>query len=245
MPPRKLEAQHPHHQPSEGHVESFQTCQVQVERNRQLQCVFFDLFWFECSMVLRLRWHVDWWRCCFDGRNCILPPVQLAVRWVWSMGRQSSCHDMYLGTSHTLLHWFKLMLSPVLVEWLGSNDEKCRWNPKMTSPLIHVFCAASPSHHWVVVSLCSFCTWGHAREDGGGIRAFGNVDATNTTLLFLRTILCWVLIGATLMSQVSRTAGLHRMKLELFSVVSKSRPLNHTHTHKHTHSVFQQKTLVE
>ena len=48
----------------------------------------------------------------------------LSVCGVW--GARHPVKTCNLGTSHTLLPWFKLMVSPVLVEWLGSNAEKCR-----------------------------------------------------------------------------------------------------------------------
>ena len=48
--------------------------------------------------------------------------LESSEREVWvPVIRKKTCD---LGTSHTLLPWFKPMVSPVLVEWLGSNDEK-------------------------------------------------------------------------------------------------------------------------
>ena len=50
---------------------------------------------------------------------------QSAERGVW--GSSHPVKTCNLGISHALLPWFKLvMVSPVLVEWFGSNDEKCR-----------------------------------------------------------------------------------------------------------------------
>ena len=56
---------------------------------------------------------------------------------------------------------------------------------------IRAFCVACPSHQ--VAPSCGFslpfCLWGHALEDGGGIRAIGDVDAVNTSLTFNCSIL--------------------------------------------------------
>ena len=123
-----------------SHVGFFQTCQVQVDSNQQLQCVLItleslmmssivvsDVLAIEvaCGLVAMLFWPTQLYPSTSATRNALSVecglPVILSRHVLWKS----------LRTSHAVFAWFKLMVSPVLAEWLGSNGENCGRNPKM------------------------------------------------------------------------------------------------------------------
>ena len=111
-------------------------------------CVSFSNAW---SIV---RWHSGRWAYVFWKCSGLLRPVQLAVEW-WG--------DPHPNTS--LFPWLKTRCPHVWSVYAWKIDEKTTLPP---SPCLLLSLPLASSG--------TVCLWGHALEDGGGIRAFEDVD---------------------------------------------------------------------